>query len=75
MSVRRLRWGVRQSHIRTLPSGDVLQVRAFGLQVGYWPCLRGPFVALAVNRLRYEVWYGLPSYLSPSDMPNAKVPS
>lgn len=38
-------------------------MRSFGLQVGWWPCLRGPFISLAFNRRRYEVWFGLPSYL------------
>lgn len=60
---RQLHWVIRSTHVKKLESGEELQVRSFGLQVGWWPCLRGPFISLAVNRRRYEVWFGLPSYL------------
>jgi hypothetical protein len=37
---------------------------AYGLRIGYWPCLRAPYVQLAFHRWRIEAWYGLPSYLA-----------
>jgi len=37
-------------------------VQAFGIRVGYWPCLKAPFVQVALFRWRIEVWYGLLSY-------------
>lgn len=37
-------------------------VRAFGVKVGYWPCLRGPFVQVTIWTRNYQIWYGLPSY-------------
>ncbi len=40
-------------------------VLAFGLRVGYWPCLRAPFLELAVGRWRLDFWHGLPSYAKP----------
>lgn len=36
--------------------------QALGARVGYWPCLGGPFVQLAVASVRLDVWYGRPSY-------------
>ena len=32
-----------------------------GCKVGYWPCLRGPFVQVTVGPFRIDAWYGLPS--------------
>ncbi len=34
----------------------------FGLRVGYWPCLRGPYLQIALGTRRLDVWHGLPSY-------------
>ena len=34
----------------------------YGLKLGYWPCLRAPFIQISFNRWVFEVWYGLPSY-------------
>jgi hypothetical protein len=31
--------------------------------VGYWPCLRAPFIQLALGKHKFDFWYGLPSYL------------
>jgi hypothetical protein len=36
---------------------------AYGLRFGYWPCLRAPYVQVAVHHWRLEIWFGLPSYL------------
>jgi hypothetical protein len=35
----------------------------YGLRLGYWPCLKAPYVQIAFHRWRLEVWFGLPSYL------------
>jgi hypothetical protein len=34
---------------------------ALGVKVGYWPCLRAPFLQVCVYRWRVDVWHGLPS--------------
>jgi len=39
---RRLRTGVRKTRV----SSDGKHALKFGLGVGYWPCLRGPYVQL-----------------------------
>lgn len=54
---RRLRWGVRPTYTKR-----PLQVRKYGLTFGYWPCLRAPFVSVALGRRYFDVWFGLPSY-------------
>jgi hypothetical protein len=36
---------------------------AYGLRLGYWPCLKAPYIQVAFHRWRIEVWLGLPSYL------------
>jgi hypothetical protein len=35
---------------------------ALGLRVGYWPCLRGPYVQVVFACWRFEAWFGLPGY-------------
>jgi len=37
-------------------------VYAFGARVGWWPCLRAPFISITLGRWVVEVWHGLPSY-------------
>lgn len=37
----------------------------FGVRIGYWPCLKAPYVQFAVAFWRLDVWHGLPSYRSP----------
>lgn len=37
-------------------------VTAFGLRVGYWPCIRAPFIQLGLLYWQFEAWFGLPSY-------------
>lgn len=39
------------------------RVQALGLKVGYWPCLRAPFISLCVGSRIIDLWWGLPSYL------------
>lgn len=46
-------------HNRRSPEGQ--PTLAFGLRVGYWPCLKGPFIALAAGPVSLDVWYGLPA--------------
>ncbi len=45
-------------------SPDGRRVISFGLRVGWWPCLQGPFVSLSIGRVSLDLWYGLPSYRS-----------
>lgn len=54
----RLRWMLRRTTARS-PKG--VYVSRFGLSVGYWPCLRAPFVQLSLGSRHFELWYGLPS--------------
>lgn len=39
-----------------------LEHLSFGFRVGYWPCLKGPYVQIVFAGYRLEVWWGLPSY-------------
>jgi len=55
---KRLRFQV--NHTALSPTGA--PAVALGLRVGYWPCLGGPFVQLALATRRYDLWYGRPSY-------------
>ena len=61
----RLRWHVRDGHTMTASDGSVIRVRSFGVRVGYWPCLRGPYLELSVNTRRLDIWFGLASYRWP----------
>jgi hypothetical protein len=53
----RLRWATRES-----THGAAGYALGYGLRVGYWPCLRGVYVQVALHRWRIEIWSGLPSY-------------
>jgi hypothetical protein len=33
-------------------------VISFGLRVGYWPCLKAPFLRFFWWKINGEVWYG-----------------
>lgn len=35
---------------------------AFGVRLGYWPCLQAPFLQVNFWTWRAEVWYGYESY-------------
>lgn len=37
------------------------QMLTLGIRIGYWPCLKAPFIQVAVWAWRIEFWYGLPS--------------
>lgn len=56
------RWRPRASVRAATRSPEGKPVLAFGLRVGYWPCLRAPFLELAFHRWRIDLWVGLPSY-------------
>lgn len=59
---RRFRRAVRPATSKVQPNGDVLTVCAYGLRIGYWPCLKAPFIEIALHHRRYQLWHGLPSY-------------
>ena len=40
--------------------GEHVVLLRFG--VGYWPCLRAPFVQLGIGRHLLDLWYGEPSH-------------
>lgn len=40
----------------------------FGFRFGYWPCLRAPYLQLALGTRRVDIWYGDPSYKHPVDV-------
>jgi len=42
------------------------RVTEFGLRVGFWPCLKAPFVTVTFWRWRFDMWLGLPSYAARS---------
>jgi hypothetical protein len=44
-------------------------VLGYGLRVGYWPCLKAPYVQIAFHRWRVEIWHGEPSHLVSGDAP------
>ena len=52
----------RYSFSTTRPSPEGKLAFEVGVKVGYWPCLKGPFVSLCVGRRRLDLWIGLPSY-------------
>jgi hypothetical protein len=52
----RLRFRIRENE--RSPEGQ--PVIAFGVRIGYWPCVIAPFVQVAAFAWRFEVWYGLP---------------
>lgn len=55
---RRFRHMIR--HNRKSPEGK--PALSFGVRVGYWPCLKAPFISLACGPISLDFWHGLPSY-------------
>jgi hypothetical protein len=47
---------------RTKVSPGGKHALGFGLRVGYWPCLRAPYVQLSFGSRRLDIWHGDPSY-------------
>lgn len=56
------------SRTRSSPEGK--HAFELGVKVGYWPCLKGPFLSMAVGYRRLDLWVGLPS-----QWPEGKPPS
>jgi hypothetical protein len=55
----------RVHHRLSLADGRGRHIIMFRIGVGYWPCLRGPFLQVAFGKHIFELWYGLPSYKEP----------
>lgn len=54
---------LRKAHRRTATKpGTDRHVLGFGARLGYWPCLRAPFVQVSIGSHIFEAWFGLPSY-------------
>lgn len=51
-----------QIHHNKRDLGGVPSV-GFGSRVGYWPCLRAPYVQIAFLFWRVDIWHGLASHL------------
>ena len=39
-----------------------LEYVSFGFRIGYWPCLKAPYIQIVFAGWRCDFWYGLPSY-------------
>ena len=46
----------------TARSEDGRSVIRLGVCVGYWPCLRAPFLQVGLGRVTLDIWFGMPSY-------------
>ena len=42
-----------------------MEIVGFGIRVGYYPCLEGPYITLYFYRYRFDLWFGLESYWIP----------
>jgi hypothetical protein len=43
-------------------SSDGRHAQSYGVRVGYWPCLKAPFICVDFHMWRLELWHGLPSH-------------
>lgn len=34
------------------------EVYSFGIRMGYWPCVNGPFVQVSLGNYYRSVWFG-----------------
>jgi cytochrome c biogenesis protein CcdA len=57
--MRRLRFG----HRLTVTNGRGAHVLMLRFGIGWWPCLRAPFIQITFGIHQLETWYGPPSYL------------
>lgn len=57
----------RRQLIRNRQSPEGRTALGFGIRIGYWPCLKAPYVQIAFALWRLDLWHGLPSYLHPTD--------
>ena len=39
-----------------------LEYVSFGFRLGYWPCLKAPYLQIVFAGWRCDFWWGLPSY-------------
>lgn len=46
----------------TLQNKQGRRLIALGVKLGYWPCLRAPYLQLALGWWALDIWYGEPSY-------------
>lgn len=58
---------VRLSTTRPSPEGKL--AFEFGVKLGYWPCLKGPFVSVALGYRRVDAWIGLPPFWQEGQAP------
>lgn len=49
-------------HRLTNKSPHNKHVLAYGLRVGFWPCLAAYFIQFTIGKHMLDFWYGLPSY-------------
>lgn len=56
---RRFRVGARPNKKKVYPDGTVQHAVGFGIAVGYWPCMKGPYIEIAIGSKRFSVWHGL----------------
>jgi hypothetical protein len=54
----RLAFHSQSRHLKVRADG--VRSCGFGLQVGYWPCLKAPYVSLVFLFHRHDLWFGLP---------------
>jgi hypothetical protein len=47
---------------RTNKSPAGASVLMLGMRIGYWPCLKAPFVQLTFWCWLFDIWYGEKSY-------------
>ena len=57
MTERRWRYQIRH----TARNDEGKSVIGFGLRVGYWPCLRAPFLQISMGVYNLDIWWGGPS--------------
>lgn len=57
-------WRPRSSVRSQRRREDGRPVLSLGVRVGYWPCLRAPFIRLDLGPRIVEVWVGWPSYFA-----------
>lgn len=65
MGDRKFRYAVREGTSKVFADGVRRTAIGFGVKVGYWPCLRAPYIEIAFGTKRYGWWYGLPTYKQP----------
>jgi hypothetical protein len=44
---------------RTKRSPEGRHAHGYGLRIGYWPCVKGPYLQVAFAIWRADLWHGL----------------